>query len=282
MRDYARAALCGLAFLIFGTTGAFAQGAGAQHPAPAAAASVDEAMKADASAQTYILGPSDVIEVSVLSHPDYTTKGRIEDNGTFRLPFIGTVTAANKTTIQLADDIARALAAGGYFNAPIVRVDVSSFASRYVTVLGNVRSPGLIPVDRAYRLSEIIARVGGVTEAGADYVVYRPRTGESRRIKVALLAGGDPNDDPLVTPGDKIYIPEADMLYVSGQVKSPGVFPLKPDMTFRMAVARAGGVTDSGSLKAMTVTRGGKKLSHVSLDAKVEPGDNILIGERLF
>jgi polysaccharide export outer membrane protein len=72
------------------------------------------------------------------------------------------------------------------------------------------------------------------------------------------------------------------LFYVSGQVKSPGGYPMKPNLTMRMAVSRAGGVTDAGSLSSITVTRAGKKLTHVDLDSKVMSGDVLVIGERLF
>jgi polysaccharide export outer membrane protein len=236
----------------------------------------------DTASQTYILGPADVIEVSVLGRPDFTTKGRIGEDGTIRVPFLGSVAAANRTTGKLSDELAAALQAGGYFSHPIVKVDVASYASRYVTVLGNVGNPGLVTVDRAYRLSEIIARVGGIRETGADYVVFRPKLGEERRISIQSLATGDLKDDPYVSPGDKIYSPEAEVFYVSGQIKQPGAYPLKKNLTFRMAVSRGGGITDSGSLKSIAVTRAGKKLGHVDLDAIVMPGDVIVVGERLF
>ena len=245
--------------------------------APAANTSV-----APNDSRSYVLGPSDVIEVSVLGRPDFTTKGRIGDDGTFRVPFLGPVVAANKTPTQLSDDMAKALDAGGYFTHPIVKVEVSGFASRYVTVLGSVNHPDLVPVDRTYRLSEIMARVGGIREGGADYVVYRPNSGPERQIPLRAMATGDLRDDPYVAAGDKVYVPDADIVYVSGQVRTPGAIPLKTDMTFRMAISRAGGLTDSGSDKAVTLTRAGKKTKHVDLDSKVMAGDTIVIGERLF
>jgi polysaccharide export outer membrane protein len=257
-------------------------GASAQSAAPAAARAAAPAATDLAAGQTYLLGPADVIEVSVLGRPDFTTKGRIGDDGTIRVPYLGPVAAANKTTIQLADDLAKALDGGGYFAHPIVKVEVDSYSSRYVTVLGNVTSPGLIPVDRAYRLSEIIARVGGIKDTGADYVIFSPRSGQSQKIRIEALATGDLRDDPFVSPGDKIYSPEAEVFYISGQVKAPGIFPMKPNLTFRMAISRGGGVTDAGSANSISVTRGGKKMGHVDLDAKVVAGDVIVIGERLF
>ncbi len=270
----------GVSLALCGSTAVSAQSAGATR-SQAAADPVGPAAD-DTASQNYILGAADVIEVSVLGRPDFTTKGRIGEDGTIRVPYLGSVTASNKTTVQLADELGKALESGGYFSHPIVKVDVSSYASRYVTVLGNVGSPGLIPVDRAYRLSEIVARVGGVKETGADYVVFRPRVGAERHITVQALATGDLKDDPYVSPGDKIYSPDADLFYVSGQVKAPGAFPLRANVTLRMAISRAGGLTESGSDKSVTVTRAGQKLPHVDLDSKVMPGDILLIGERLF
>ena len=278
MRTFAIAIAVG-ALAVLGSACAVAQSApvaASTAPAKAAGGSVDE------SIQNYILGPSDVIEVDLLGHPEFTTKGRVGEDGVFRLPYVGATTAANKTTAQYADDVAKALDAGGFFTHPIVKVDVVSYASRVVTVLGNVGTPGLVPVDRAYRLSEIIARVGGVKESGADYVILRPKLGGERRIPIKALATGDINDDPYVSPGDKIYSPPIELFYVSGQIKAPGVFPMTPNLTIRMAISRGGGLTDAGSDKAVTVTRGGKKLRHIDLDGPVQPGDVIVVGERLF
>ena len=86
--------------------------------------------------QTYILGPADVVEVSVLGRSDYTTRARIGEDGTILLQYLGRVNASNKTASQLSDEIASALQKGGFFSNPVVRVDVVSYASRYVTVLG--------------------------------------------------------------------------------------------------------------------------------------------------
>jgi polysaccharide export outer membrane protein len=232
--------------------------------------------------KTYILGAADVVEVSVLGRNEYTTRARISEDGTIQLQYLGVVHVAGKTASQFSDEVAAALDKGGYFANPVVRVDVVSYASRYVTVLGNVVTPGLVPVDRAYHLSEIIARVGGIKESGAAYVILRPQHGAEHRITIATLATGAESDDPLVAPGDKIYSPPAEVFYVTGQVKSPGGFAIMDDMTVRMALSRAGGLTDSGSDKKVTITRKGKKIGRVDLDSTIQPGDVILVGERLF
>jgi polysaccharide export outer membrane protein len=234
------------------------------------------------ASQDYVLGPADVIEVDLLGQPDYTTKQRITEDGVIRLPMIGIVKAAEKTVGQLSDEVAVKLKSGGFYAAPIVKIDVVSFGSKYMTVLGNFNQPGLVPIDHPYRLSEIVARAGGVKEGGADYVDYTPRHGPERKIRVADLAGGDAKDDPYVSPGDKLYSPPADLIYVSGQVKLPGAYPITPGMTIRMALSRGGGVTDQGTDKRVTLTRDGKKQGHVDLDQPVRSGDVLVVGERLF
>jgi polysaccharide export outer membrane protein len=73
----------------------------------------------------------------------------------------------------------------------------------------------------------------------------------------------------------------AGIIYLTGQVKSPGTYPIKSDMTIAQAIARGGGLTDSGTDKHVKVTRGGKTLK-LEPTAKVEAGDVITVAERLF
>jgi polysaccharide export outer membrane protein len=230
----------------------------------------------------YIIGPGDVIEVDLLERTDFSTKAKVGSDGMIQLPYIGAIAASNRTVQTLSDQISAALKKGGYFQKPNLSVQVVSFASRYVTVLGAVGSPGLVPIDRAYHLSEIIARVGGVKDNGTDYVVLRPAKGPEHRYSVKELATGDASQDPYVSPGDTIYSPAAELFYISGQVKAPGAYGYISDMTVRMAIGRGGGVTDIGSERGVKITRGGKKVDKIDLDSKIEPGDVIVVGERLF
>ena len=235
-----------------------------------------------AAEQSYVLGPADVIEVNIQGRTDYVSRQRIGADGSIQLQFLGSIHAADKTPHKLGEEIAAALDRGGYFAHPVVTVEISSYASRYVVVLGNFGTPGLVPVDRAYHLSEIVARVGGVKEQGADYVILRPHNGAERRLTIYALATGDASDDPFVSPGDKIYSPPAEVFYISGQIKAPGAYAILPNMTVRMAISRGGGLTDSGSEGRLTLTRAGVKQSHVDLESKIQPRDVVVVGERLF
>ena len=246
-----------------------------------AQAAAPEAAAAPAN-RGYVLGPEDVVEVSVLGRTDFTTRAKIGPDGTIQLPYLGSVKAGNMTAAELRGAITAALEHGGYFSKPVLNVDIVSYASRYVTVLGSVATPGLVPVDRPYHLSELVARVGGVKEDSADYVVLRSGDAPERRILLRTLATGDSAQDPQVSPGDKVYVPRAELFFVSGQVKVPGAYPIQSDMTLRMALSRSGGLTDAGSERRIKLTRKGVPLPHANLDDKIEPGDVIVVGDRLF
>ena len=231
--------------------------------------------------QGYVLGAEDVVQVEVLGRTDFTTKAKIGADGKIQLPLLGAVPASDRTVLQFREQIRDALQKGGFFNRPIVDVEVVSYASRYVTVLGAVGTPGLIPVDRPYRLSEIIARVGGVKENGADHVVLRTKSGE-RNYAVKDLATGDESHDPYVQPGDKIFAPNGDVFYIKGQVKAPGSYILLPHMTLTMALARGGGLTDLGSDSHIKVIRKNVEMSPKDLNIEVLPDDVIDVGEGWF
>jgi polysaccharide export outer membrane protein len=248
-------------------------------PAPRPPAGQTQAEKDLAAG--YVLGPDDVIEVTVLGQPEFTTRARVKANGTIQLPFIGEQKVEGETALTLAAKLSETLRAGGYYAKPVVNVEISSFASRYVTLLGAVGQTGLQPVDREYHLSEVIARAGGIRPDGADYVTLTRANGEQRDYDFEKLAAGGPEDDPLVHPGDKIYVPEADLYYIYGAISQPGQFPIKGEMTVRNVIARSGGVTPSGSVKRIKLFRNGQE-QKVDLDMKVQAGDVFTVGERFF
>lgn len=232
--------------------------------------------------QAYILGPGDVVEVEVLGQADFgKARVKVQPDGTIPLPVLGTVQAGGRTAQQLASLIQQKLVAAQYYTNPTVNVDIASYASRYVIVLGDVAQPGLVSIDRPYRVSEILARVGGIKDNAADYVVLSPVSGQERDIPIASLSRNGPANDPYVSPDDKLFVPDAQLFYIYGQVNAPGSYPIKAGMTLRQALARGGGLTASGSEGRVTVYRHDRKV-RVPLDTPLQPGDVITVGQRLF
>lgn len=233
---------------------------------------------------SYIVGDGDSVAIGLVGRNDLNSRVRVSTDGTILLPFVGRIKASGRTVLELAEDVRQALIKGGFFGDAVVQAEVVGISSRYATVLGFVGTPGLIPLDRNYRLSEMLARVGGRNSSGADYVILTRTDGTSNRYQVDSLASGAGDKDPIVAPGDKIFIPSADseVFYISGQVASPGTFPLTQGVTFRQAIAKGGGVNENGSEKKLKVVRKGVTIKKVKLEDLVQVGDVITIGERLF
>jgi polysaccharide export outer membrane protein len=283
--------------LLSAFTPAYGQTPPAQAPAqaPAAPAVADTAKDAppaaDATApstvsvdQSFVLGVGDVVDVGVIGRTDFNTRQKITPEGTIVLPLLGRVKALGLTTAELAQQTQDALVKGAFFANPVVRVEVSGVASRYVTVLGNVTTPGLLPLDRTYHLSDVIARVGAHAGEGSNFVILTRADGTSKKYSIEELATSGGAADPLMMAGDKLYVPAAtsEVFYLSGQVKNPGAIPMTKDITVREAIAKGGGLTDMGSDKKVKIFRKNVEVKGVKLDTKLEPGDIIQVGERLF
>lgn len=228
----------------------------------------------------YLLGPDDQVKIAIFGQPDLSTTARIKEDGTVMLALVGPVAARGKTTAQLAGDIASGYASGGFLAKPSVSVEVSDYVSRSVTVLGNVPEAGNYPLDRGYTVASMLAKAGGSTTAGANAVILTPADGSGPvRISLADMSAGAGR--PL-QPGDILFVPPAEKVYVYGQVQQPGAFSFAPGQTFRQALALAGGPTLAGSTRRIKVKRGGKEMEEANLDDAVQPEDVLFIREKLF
>ena len=261
----------------------------AQQPAALAAQSATAATIPTASptqavslADGYVIGVGDALQIAVLGRAEFNVRVQVQSDGTIQLPYLQSVTARELTVLQLRDFIKQRLKAGGFYTDPAVEVGVVGYTARYVTVLGEVGQPGLLPVDRTYRLSEVLAKVGGARPTSDDRVQLRRSTGEDLSFNIQEVATGGPDKDPIINPGDKIFIAAAPTFFIYGQVTAPGSYKVEREMTLRQALARGGGLTERGSDKRVKLFRNGQQLDRVALSEPIKGGDTVVIGERLF
>lgn len=241
---------------------------------PMAAAATVEATPA-----SYMLGINDEVQVSVFGAHPIDVKTRVKEDGGITLPMLGDVKAAGFTANQLAGVIAEKLKNGRYYVNPIVNVEITSFVSNSVTAFGSLQQPGLYPIDRPLTVAMLLARAGGTRGDAADYVILRRKGQADRRVILDEMADGS---EEALLPGDSIFVPAAQPLFVYGQVNKPGKIELRSGMTLRQALASAGGPTLAGTQKRVTLTRGGTTMKKVPLDTPVKAGDVYYVNEKLF
>ena len=249
----------------------------------AAACVAVSASAAEPADRGYVLGANDTIQVQVYGQPDAGITTRIKPDGTIVMPLIGVIQASGLTTVQLADAITKKFTAGGYFKSPVVNIEIGGYVSKTVNVAGKVATPGVYPLDKTYRALEILLKAGWIKDAGANYVYLR-RGSDFKEVQLdtEALVRGTADQDPVLEPGDTLFVPDADTFYVYGQVAKPGTYPVLKDMTLRQALALSGGVTAAGSERKVTLHRAGQKDSDATLDMIIKRNDVLIIKERLF
>jgi polysaccharide export outer membrane protein len=239
-------------------------------------------VSAQSPEQGYVLGPDDSVQVIVYGQPEFGVATRIKSDGTIVMPLIGTLKVAGMTNITLAKTVADKLTSSGYLKDPIVNVEIGSYVSKSANVVGKVGQPGTYPLDRPYRVLDMLLRAGWVRDNGATYVYVRRPGQAEMKLDIEGLVRGDDSANPLLRPGDTLFVPDADLYYVTGAINRPGGFPLQNNLTIRQALVMAGGVTPNGSANKVGLIRGTAKEVDADPMTTLQKNDVIIVKERLF
>ncbi len=225
-------------------------------------------------AEDYVLGPGDQIVVRVVDMDEIPDKPvQIDPSGFIDLPLAGRVGASGKTLEQLKETLTPKLAK--YITSPNITVNLTEAQSRPVSIIGAVNSPGVHQLQGPKRLIEVISLAGGLRQdAGSRVILTRqarygtlPLPGavsdSTQGFSTAavsldsLLAAKNPSENIPVLPNDVISVPKADLVYVVGDVKKSGGFPLASHNTISVlqAISLSEGLGPSASPKSARIMR---------------------------
>jgi polysaccharide export outer membrane protein len=155
------------------------------------------------------LGPGDIIQVHVFKEPDLSVEAvPVRPDGKISLPLVNELPASGKTSRQLTDEITRKLAE--YMASPVVTVVVKEVNSAQVSVIGEVKNPGMYKLTNRATVLDAVALAGGFTEYAKRSKVTVIRDGPSGQTNIKLNVEdqlkGKKNDLFCVLPYDKIYV----------------------------------------------------------------------------
>ncbi|MGH7391420.1 MAG: polysaccharide biosynthesis/export family protein [Candidatus Rokuibacteriota bacterium] len=248
-----------------------------------------------AETAAYRIGPDDVLQVTVWDQKDLDQTVFVRPDGKISLLLVGEIQAGGVTigelTSRLTDLYGRTIR-----NAQVT-VTVREIRSRPIFFLGGVAKPGPLQLTQALTLLQALSAAGGLT-ATADIESAYVLRGE-KRIPVdfhRLMQKGDVSQNILLQPGDTVVVPVAEVVYVHGEVKTPGAVKFTRDLTVLKAIVQAGGFTPLASPGRVSLlrTEGDKKESvrvNVSEimsnpgnvnDLPLRPNDVITVPQRLF
>lgn len=213
------------------------------------------------------IGPNDLIAVSVYDAPELTRTVRVNAEGEIRLPMLKEpIRAQGFLPAQLEASIAAALRKEQILVDPYVTVTVVEYFSRPISVAGAVKNPVTFQAVGEVTLLEAIARAGGLSpDAGPEILVSTRQPGPdgapvslTRRIAVkALIDAADPEVNLKLGGGEEIRVPEVGKVFVVGNVKKPGAYPVQDanETTVLKVLAMAEGLAPYAAKQAYVIRR---------------------------
>lgn len=174
-----------------------------RHDVETSAAS--QALSGRGTADGYKIGSFDVVEVTVFKVPELSKVVQVSETGAINYPLLGEVMAIGRTPRELELSLAKALAAK-YLQNPQVSVYIKEYNSQRVTLEGEVKKPGIYPMQGGATLLQAIALAGGVDAASDNTVlILRSERGKRSAAKFELddIRAGK-SEDPKLRPGDVV------------------------------------------------------------------------------
>ena len=220
--------------------------------------------------ERYRIGYQDSLSIQIFRHPELTQKVNVNTNGTINLFRIDApLVAVCKTEQELAADIAEAYKKD-YLRNPEVQVTAVEQKSQAFGVMGAVDKPGSYYINRRVRLLELLSFAGGPNkDAGSRVLVSRGGSNTNCRSSWTNATVDDNSElmtyrlkDVLeakvnlyMQPGDVVYVADADVIYVYGNVNKQGQVKITEPITLTQAIASSEGLKPATKKDTVRVIR---------------------------
>jgi polysaccharide biosynthesis/export protein len=205
------------------------------------------------------ISPGDMLDVQVFNTPELSTRLRVDQLGRIALPLGGEVEAKGLTVAAAADAIKMKLISSQIMLHPMVLVNVMEYATEGVTVLGEVRSPGIYTLLGPHSLYDALASAGGATpSAGSSITITHADDADHPVVvKVTTPNYSAEQKSTIIQPGDTIVVAKAGMVYIVGDVNHSGAFYIQngQPLTVLELLSLAQGTTRTSAMSRAAIVR---------------------------
>lgn len=158
----------------------------------------------------YIIGPEDVLQISVWKEPDLQREVLVRPDGKISFPLAGDVQAAGETPEQVQRAITDKLRR--YLSDPVVTVTVSTIGGNKIYVIGQVQNPGAYVIGRYVDVLQALTMAGGLTPfASENKIKVLRRTGGKEIVLPFKYAdvkkGRSLEQNVILQGGDTVVVP---------------------------------------------------------------------------
>ena len=214
----------------------------------------------------YRLGPGDHFAFLVRGREDISREEIIvAPDGQVALPRVGIMNVKGRTLREVTEELTKAL--GAYYDKPEVTLVMKAYNNNRVFVLGRVAVPGAVNFQGPGTLLEALSLAGGIPADTAKSFLSRCMIVRGKDLIMwidlkELLEQGNMSLNARLQNGDVIFIPQSEdqLAFVLGEVRNPGIVPLRSQLTLMDAVMTAGGPTKGANMRDIFLVRqvGGK------------------------
>lgn len=191
-----------------------AQGTEPPAPAPTTAA----ARQPTPSVSSYRINAGDQVEIYVWGEERLQRDLTVLPDGTIAFPLVGQLRVAGMLPQEVERMVSERLRSQYRGDVPFVTVSVKAPTGMRYSIIGRVRSPGVVSMNRYLTVLEALSQAGGPDEfANVDNIVVVRQTGgktESFRVRLGGLLKGSASDRDIanagllqIAPGDVIIVP---------------------------------------------------------------------------
>jgi polysaccharide export outer membrane protein len=225
--------------------------------------------------KSYTIGPEDLLEIDAYNVDELKKTVRVNSLGEINLPLVGVLAVRGLTTTEAERLITKKL--GKYIEETVVTVFIKEYKSQKITVVGAVKNPGTFTVTGQQTLIDMLMLSGGISNDSGNtcYILRHAENNgqgnDSEKVSPEkhaetiiididdLLINGNLALNIPVFSGDVINIPRGGVIFVDGEVKSPGVYPIRGKIVLTKAIALAHGISPDALQNEVRIFRDNAK-----------------------
>lgn len=206
-----------------------------------------------------VISGGDMLDIEVFESPDLSTKARVGEDGDVLLPLVGKIHVQGISVAEASAVMRTRLMDRHFVKDPKVTVSITEYATRGVSVLGEVKKSGIYTAMGSHRLNDYISLAEGLTpQAGTRALItHRSSPDQTTTVRISNTGQPTPGNNPLIEFGDTIIVPKAGQVYIVGDVVRPGEYLMDHDeqLTIVQALALAQGANRTAQLKHSMILR---------------------------
>lgn len=225
--------------------------------------------------------PGDIVEVRFFQAPEYNVQMPVSASGDIAIPYAGIFHIEGLTSVNAAKAITDLFQERQILRNPHVIVTTQQFGYS-VTVLGEVRAPGVYRLQGRHRLIDILTEAGGVTDRAGHIIqifgVDSTKNPQKLLWDPTLQENNNDNAGLLLKPGQTVMVSRCGVVYIGGNVNRPGAYPLcdSNHPTLSEMIALAQGIRPSSWPQRTLLLRTSKNGTRLSEKIRL---DDVLRGK---